>query len=339
MVELSIDDEVIEKLMPGASQLDFYEKFDTDGLHVIYDLGYEDVGPDLKRDCFGTIRNFKEMQGMFPTPIEPLIKYDVDPMEFLDSYVPPDPRDPRWMQPLRDAVARLKGKKTIIFAMHTSLIYPAFIRGFENLLLDYYENPEFAKRLAAMTTDFFVELEKQAIDIGADVILEGEDYSGTSGLFMSVEHLKEIVLPGLQRAIDVARNAGIPFVKHCDGFIPPKVVELLIDAGIDALNPIEPVPGMNLGEYKRIYGDRIALWGNVECTNLMTFGTSEEVAVATRKCLEDAMDGGGYILSSSNTIHGAVPPENYLAMVETGRRHGVYTKSLLKRKEKLYDTP
>jgi uroporphyrinogen decarboxylase len=36
------------------------------------------------------------------------------------------------------------------------------------------------------------------------------------------------------------------------------------------------------------------------------------------------MEGGGYILSSSNSIHSAVKPENYLAMVDTVKKYGVY---------------
>lgn len=53
--------------MPGASWLDFYDNFDIDGVTVFYDIGYVKVGPDLKRDYFGVIRNFKEMQGFSNT--------------------------------------------------------------------------------------------------------------------------------------------------------------------------------------------------------------------------------------------------------------------------------
>ena len=48
-------------------------------------------------------------------------------------------------------------------------------------------------------------------------------------------------------------------------------LDILVDMGIDCLNPIEPAAGMNLGEVKRKYGKQISLWGNVDCAELLTF--------------------------------------------------------------------
>jgi uroporphyrinogen decarboxylase len=322
IIELDIDPAVMDKIMPGADWLEFYEHFNVDGISIFYDLLYEDVAPDVKRDCFGILRNFKEMQGEFPVPIEPLIKADMDPMKFLDSYQMPEPR-PAMLHFLKDAVERFKGEKALVFNVHTSLIYPTFMRGFDNFLMDYYVNPEFAKRLAEMFTDFFTELEKIAIEMGADIILEGEDYAGTTSLWMSVDLLEEFVLPGLQKAIKVAKDAGLPFVKHCDGDIN-SILDLLVEQGIDCLNPIEPAASMDLGMVKQKFGKKVALWGNVDCAQLLTFGTPDQVRDATIDCLKKAAPGGGYILSSSNTIHSAVPSDNFLAMVETTREYGSY---------------
>jgi len=326
-LELSIDPAVIERIMPGVHWLDFYENYDIDGISVMYDLQYEDVAPNVKRDCFGILRNFKEMHGMFPTPIEPVIKADIDPMEFLKSFEMPNPKDPRILAPLKEAVERLKGKKAVAFIMHSSLIYPAWLRGFDNYLMDYYTNPEFAFELANIFTDWFVDLEKQAIDIGVDLIVDGEDYSGKQGLWMSEEHLKEFVMPGLKKAIKVAQDAGLPFVKHCDGGIYP-ILNLLVEQGIDCLNPIEPAAGMDIGEVKELIGDKVALWGNIDCSHLLSFGKPEDVEKATIECIRAASPGGGHIISSSNTIHELVPAKNFMAMVETTRKYGNYPLNL-----------
>ena len=82
---------------------------------------------------------------------------------------------------------------------------------------------------------------------------------------------------------------------------------------------------MDLAEVKAKYGDRVALKGNVDCAHLLSFGTVEEVKAATIRALEQGMPGGGYILSSSNSIHSAVKPENYAAMVETVKEIGLYS--------------
>jgi uroporphyrinogen decarboxylase len=75
---------------------------------------------------------------------------------------------------------------------------------------------------------------------------------------------------------------------------------------------------------KQKYGDRFALKGNVDCAHLLTFGTLEETVRATKEVIRAAAPGGGFILSSSNSIHSKVKPENYLAMWNTVRTYGQY---------------
>jgi uroporphyrinogen decarboxylase len=82
---------------------------------------------------------------------------------------------------------------------------------------------------------------------------------------------------------------------------------------------------MDLGEVKAIYGQRVALKGNVDCASLLTFGTTDEVIEATKVALSKGMPGGGYILSSSNSIHSSVKPENYVAMIRTLQEYGHYS--------------
>jgi len=99
---------------------------------------------------------------------------------------------------------------------------------------------------------------------------------------------------------------------------------MIIDSGIDCLDPIDPQAGMDLGEVKTRYGQRVARKGNVDCAQLMTFGMPEEVVEATKEALRRGMPGGRFILSSSNSIHSAVKPENYAAMLQTLRECGEY---------------
>ncbi len=103
---------------------------------------------------------------------------------------------------------------------------------------------------------------------------------------------------------------------------------MIVDSGIDCLDPIDPMGGMDLAEVKAKYGHRIALKGNVDCAHLMSFGHPAEVVEATKEALRKGAPGGGYILSSSNSIHSAVKPENYKAMLDTLKEYGGYPISL-----------
>ena len=92
----------------------------------------------------------------------------------------------------------------------------------------------------------------------------------------------------------------------------------------DAETPIDPVAGMDIAAIKAKYGDRVAIKGNVDCADTLTFGSVDDVIKETLDVIRKAAEGGGFILSSSNSIHSAVKPENYLAMVNTIRAYGTY---------------
>lgn len=64
--------------------------------------------------------------------------------------------------------------------------------------------------------------------------------------------------------------------------------------------------------------------GNIDCGKLMSYGKPQEVETAVKLCIADAGVGGGFMLSSSNSIHYSVKPENFVAMVKAGHRFGRY---------------
>jgi uroporphyrinogen decarboxylase len=119
------------------------------------------------------------------------------------------------------------------------------------------------------------------------------------------------------------KELGLYVIKHTDGNIWP-IIDMIIDSGIDCLDPIDPQAGMDLAEVKEKYGHRVAIKGNVDCAQLLTFGTPQEVIEVTKGALRQGMPGGGFILSSSNSIHSGVKPENYIAMVQTLHEFGKY---------------
>ncbi|MGQ9486876.1 MAG: uroporphyrinogen decarboxylase family protein [Armatimonadota bacterium] len=270
------------------------------------------------RDEWGIIWGITEFG--IPYPIEGPIHSRED----LTGYTPPDPDAPHRLRSLREAVKRFKGKKAIVFLTHDGFEFPHYLRGgMENLLVDYVDAPNLAHTLAEMVIDYKVRLMRRAIREGADAIVSGDDYATAHGLIMSPSHFRTFILPYLKRSIDAAHEMGVPYIKHTDGNIWA-ILGMLVEAGIDAIDPIEPLAGMDIGEVKARYGDRIAVVGNVDCSVVLTRGTREEVEEAVKETIAKASPGGGHILASSNSIHPAVKPENYLAMVEAARKYGNY---------------
>ena len=81
---------------------------------------------------------------------------------------------------------------------------------------------------------------------------------------------------------------------------------------------------MDLGEMKEAYGDKITLLGNVDCAKTLIYGTKEEIFAEVKACIQKAAKDGGYILTSSNSIHYNIPAKNFLYMVEAGKKFGSY---------------
>jgi uroporphyrinogen decarboxylase len=154
-------------------------------------------------------------------------------------------------------------------------------------------------------------------------VFTGDDYASTDGPLMSPKTFRELLYPGLKRVFAGFKEQGLLTVKHSDGNIL-SLLDMIIDAQPDCLDPIDPNGGLDIGWMKQNYGNRFAMKGNVDCAHLLTFGAMEEVVRQTKEVIRVAAPGGGFILSSSNSVHSKVKPENYLAMWNTVRTYGTY---------------
>ena len=106
------------------------------------------------------------------------------------------------------------------------------------------------------------------------------------------------------------------------------VMDSFVDAGVDGIDPIDPLAKMDLATVKERWGDKMAIKGNVDCAYLLVDGPKEKVIEATKNCIRIAGPGGGYACSTSNSVHSGVKPEFYLAMLETIREYGLYPLDL-----------
>jgi uroporphyrinogen decarboxylase len=245
----------------------------------------------------------------------------------LKEFSPPDPNDPDRIDQLRRLIKINKKELAITGGIHDAYEIPYQMRGGVNLLIDYYTRPDFARKLIEMSVNYNIELAKAMIDLGVDALVSGDDYAYKHGPFMPPRHFREFILPYLKRIVDVVHKGGVPFIKHCDGYIWP-ILDDIVKTGIDALHPIEPQAKMSLREVKEKYGDRICVMGNVDVSYVLPFGTVKETIKDVKRCIKEASIGGGHILTSSNSIHSAVKVENFKAMIKTARKYGVYPISI-----------
>jgi uroporphyrinogen decarboxylase len=195
--------------------------------------------------------------------------------------------------------------------------------GIDNILMNFLAAPDLVEIVMDKVLECNMQIARRAIRAGAEVVVLGDDYASNHGPMMSPSVFRHFILPRLTRMIDLIHEEGALCIKHSDGNLYP-LLEMIVSARPDGLNPIEPVAGMDLKTVKQRVGDRICLVGNIDCAHLLPHGSTEDVARAVRRAIADAGHGGGFILSSSNSIHSSCKPENVVTMVKAGKEFGDY---------------
>jgi len=200
------------------------------------------------------------------------------------------------------------------------------LMGFENFLISFYENKKLVIELIKKSVEYNIMLAQKAKEAGADVVLATDDYADNKGPMINPRLFEDIFLPQLKLLFSEYKKIGLKIVKHSDGDILP-IIDYLIKSGIDCIDPIDPLAGMDLGFFKKHFGSRICIKGNVNCATTLVCGDIKEVHNEVKSCINKGAANGGYILSSSNSIHSGVNPDNFIAMVEAVKKYGIYNCS------------
>jgi hypothetical protein len=213
-------------------------------------------------------------------------------------------------------------------------VYPiAFVVGIHELtwesmgFVDYARylktNPSFVRRVFSEHAKFDEELAKLFIDAGAEVLAIGDDVAYKKNLMISPKMWADFVQPLATTIVNAIHKKGGLVFMHSDGYITP-LIDLIIKTGYDGLQSLEPLAGVNLGEVKEKYGDRLGLIGGIDTSQLLPFGDEKDVENAVKQAIRAAAKGGGYAVGPCTEIHWKCKPENVLAMIKYARKYGKY---------------
>lgn len=198
-------------------------------------------------------------------------------------------------------------------------VFPALLSmGMEAFSIALYENRRFVETVLDIYFDWAEVVAERVCRMGFDVFVSTDDHAFKSAPFLSPAIFRELIIPRYQR---VARKITIPWVMHSDGNVMP-ILEDLIGLGISGLHPIEK-GAMDMRQMKRDYGQRICLLGNVDL-NILGIGTEADVEAEVRDLIRDIAPGGGYIVSSGNSLPAYLKPANVIAMSRAVQTYGRY---------------
>lgn len=220
-------------------------------------------------------------------------------------------------------------KEYVICAEHP--VYGVFelgcwLCGYEDFLVRMMLEPEFVHALFERILNY----QKQVIDIYYRAVgpyihytSSGDDFAMQTNLFIAPDCFRELIKPYLKERIAYTkRHTQAQFLHHSCGNVY-RIIPDLIDAGVEILNPIQPVaPQMSPAHLKESFGSRIVLHGGIDTQKLLPYGTRQSIEEGVQQAVETLNRDGGYIFAAAHNIQEDVPPENVVYMFQAARRFG-----------------
>ncbi|MHC4444025.1 MAG: uroporphyrinogen decarboxylase family protein [Planctomycetota bacterium] len=202
------------------------------------------------------------------------------------------------------------------------------IMGTENVLLKLAEEPAMMAGFIERLGDFLVGIVEGQIAAAkgrlSGIYIWG-DIAYVKGMFFSPDYWRKVYKPQLQRICDTAHAAGLKTIYHGCGNAS-MVFDDLIEAGVDAYNPLEAKAGLNVLDLKRQFANRWAFNGNIDVRILATNDRDQIRREVLTKL--NAAKGGGYIVQSDHSIPENVDFTSYDYMIQLIRQHAQYPLDL-----------
>jgi uroporphyrinogen decarboxylase len=252
-------------------------------------------------------------------------------IEDLERYPWPDTSDPGFTDGLAEEARALYENTN--YALVGDAAFKSFwelgymLRGYERLLTDLVVDPGFVDALMGKLLEINMAVTGRFLDaVGRyiQVFRTADDLATQQGLVMSRDMYRRHIKPVYRKYVELVRSkTDAKIFYHSCGNLNA-LLDDLIDAGVDIVNPVQVSAMGDTAVLKAEYGDRLVFWGGVDTQRVLPMGTEEEVRAEVKKRIRDLGPGGGFVLAAVHNVQPDVHPRNIIAMAEARDRYGVY---------------
>lgn len=249
----------------------------------------------------------------------------------LDAFVEamPDPNRPGAMDDMVSYASsvREQGRYVLWGFWHFFFEMPWQLRGMENLMVDYYENPDEVHRMHdILCTQYEAWIRRAGREVRPDGFFTSDDLGHQTQSMVSPPMFREFLKPYYARVAKACHENGMHFWLHSCGNNGP-LMDDLIDAGVDVFHPVQKHT-MDERQVVQQYGDRIAFLVGIDVQHVLQEGSPEDVRAEVRHLI-DTFDrpGGGMCMAAGNGIVSGTPFENIEAYLDEAIRYGLEHRS------------
>lgn len=319
--------------LPNDSQLDLAEYFGLDRLTCVNDLFNpsfelpEEVLEEADsyrviRDRYGKVVREPRGDDATPATLEPAVRTSAD-WQRLSARLTID--DARFDNPPAEALyaaATARGDYRAITPAEPLWFVLEHAMGFDHALRAIRRQHELVAEMIAAYTDYLLAMLRRTLERGFrfDGLWFWSDLCYRNGLLMSPRDLRKLALPHWRRLGEFARDHDMHYIWHCDGDVQP-LIPLLLEAGVQAIHPLEARAGNDVRTLKPEFGDQLCLIGNINADVVATNDRDQiEDEVAAK--VPTAARGGGYIYHIDHSVPPTVSLGAYRHLLECVRRYG-----------------
>ncbi len=239
----------------------------------------------------------------------------------LERYVLPLADIARFFQPDRIREVRERyPDHCLIYGTHIGPFTAGYMAmGFGRFFQRLIDDPAFVDRLLASRTAWCIAMYQEAIRLGAEVVVLGDDAGQRGGPMISPRMWRQHVLPYHRHIVEAL---DVPVIWHSDGNITA-LLPMAIEAGFAGIHGLDPLAGMDLAQIKREFGEAMVLIGNVD-VRVLCAADLQAVRDEVDRCIAQGAPGGGYMLATCNSIFEGMDPRAVAELFRYEEQVGFY---------------
>jgi uroporphyrinogen-III decarboxylase len=239
-------------------------------------------------------------------------------LKYFDEFLP-DPDHPARYDQVAEWLAKYREDYAVFARIRLGSASTFECMGLDVFSVMLFDDPDLVKEVHRRFSEWSARVVQHLNKMDFDFIWANDDHADTKSSWIDMAMWEEFFRPYQKLVADEIRK---PWVFHSDGNILP-ILDGLLTLGMSGIHPIQP-SAMDIDALKAKYGDRVCLVGNIDLDYTLPLGTTAEVEAEVRNRLEKVGRGGGYMISSANSITDYCKVENVWAMAETIRKYGAY---------------
>ena len=231
-----------------------------------------------------------------------------DSLELFDRFLP-DPDHPARYEKVAEWIEKYREDYAVFARIRLGGASTFESMGLDVFSIMMYDDPDLVKEVHRRFSEWSARVVQHLNKMDFDFIWANDDHADNKMPWVSTEMWEEFMKP---YQMLVAKEIAKPWIFHSDGNLFP-LLDGLLTLGMDGIHPVQPA-AMDINRLKERYGDRVCIIGNIDLDYTLPRGTEAEVEAEVRDRIEKVGKGGGYMISSANSITDYCKLENIWAM-------------------------